>query len=138
MLPIFDRLRPGQAVRVETEQADDLRVLNSGAEFDGEHLDYLWFELEEREAGQAYRTFKAIQLRALTHIPVEARDDPDILGKMVTVLRGLYNARVDLVHLHAGIFDEPASAAVMVLMTAQHSLKSREISQKGVVCASHM
>ncbi|MBN1137981.1 MAG: hypothetical protein JXM73_15430, partial [Anaerolineae bacterium] len=114
MLTIFNSLRPGQPVRVESKNADDLRVLNSGAEFDGEHLDYLWFELEEHEAGRTYHTFKAIQLRALTHIPVEVRDDPTVLGKMVTVLRGLYNARVDFIHLHAGIFDEPALGIVQV------------------------
>ena len=114
MLPIFNTLRPGEQVQIAYENNDDLRVLNSGAEFEGEHLDYLWFELEEREAGQTYHTYKAIQLRALTHIPVEARDDPDILGKMVTVLRGLYNARVDFIHLHAGIFDEPALGIVQV------------------------
>jgi hypothetical protein len=114
MLPIFNTLRPGQQVQVEYGNTDDLRVINSGAEFEGEHLNYLWFELEEREAGQTYHTYKAIQLRALTHIPVKARDDPDILGKMVTVLRGLYNARVDFIHLHAGIFDEPALGIVQV------------------------
>lgn len=114
MLPIFNSLRPGQQVRVESRNADDLRVLSSGAEFDGDHLDYLWFELEEREAGRTYHTFKAIKLRALTHIPVEVRDDPTVLGKMVTVLRGLYNARVDFIHLHAGIFDEPALGIVQV------------------------
>jgi hypothetical protein len=114
MLPIFDTLQPGQQVQVETENTDDLHVIGSGAVFEGEHLDYLWFKLEEHEAGRTYHTFKVIQLRALTHIPVEARDDPNILGKMVTVLRGLYNARVDFIHLHAGIFDEPALGIVQV------------------------
>ena len=126
MLPIFDQLRPGQQVRVEHEKTDDLHVVNSGAEFDcaNETLDYLWFELEEREAGQVYHTFKAIKLRVLTYIPIEARDDPDILGKMVTVLRGLYNARVDFIHLHAGIFQEPALGIVQVYGVVGVSQKS--------------
>lgn len=101
MLPIFNSLHPGQQVRVESQNADDLRVLNSGVEFDGEHLNYLWFELEEREAGQSYHTFKAIQLRALTHIPVEVRDDPTVLGKMVTVLRRDYGPVIAQVFSHA-------------------------------------
>ena len=108
------RLQPGQAFEVEEHNSDDLMVLDSGAEFDGQHLDYLWFHLEEREAGRTYRTYKAIKLRMLTYMPIEARDDPNILGKMVTVLRGLYNAQVDFVHLHAGIFQEPALGIVQV------------------------
>jgi len=106
--------RRGQSVQVVSTNSDDLVVKNSGIHFDGEHLDYLWFELEEQEAGKSYHVYKAIKLRVLTHIPIEARDDPAILGKMVTVLRGLYNAGVDFMHLHAGIFERPALGIIQV------------------------
>ena len=52
-------------------------------------------------AGDAHRV---VLLRELAYIPLEAREDPDILGKQWAALRGLYNADVDFIYTAAGMY----------------------------------
>ena len=85
----------------------DLEILDNGMVFDGGRLRHLWYEVVERENGSSFHVFKIVALRELTYVPIEARKDPDVLGKMRTVLRGLYNAKVDFAHVVAGMFDPP-------------------------------
>ena len=67
-------------------------------------LDALWFEVVEREGGQTYHEFRAVRLLNLVGIPLNVRHDQGALAKMRTILRGLYNAQVDIVYLVAGIY----------------------------------
>ena len=87
---------------------DDLEV--EGAELHYHHgnlLDYILLHVIEREAGKEYLGYRVIRLMQLRYISLEARRDAGLLQKMRTVLRGLYSARINLVYLAAGIFEEP-------------------------------
>ena len=88
------------------EVPDDLDVSANGLIYapGKPQLDYLWFEVTEREGGKAYHEYRAMQLMHLASIPLNVRGDQGALAKMRTVLRGLYNAKVDIVYLVAGIY----------------------------------
>lgn len=104
---------PGWAGRIGTRQKnspsvpDDLVVERSGVCFvDGrDELDYLWYQLSEREGGFEYAGYRVVRLLQLSFLPLEARGDPGLLQKMRTVLRGLYGSQVNFLYLAAGIFD---------------------------------
>ena len=86
---------------------DDLEVERSGVSFvDGQDkLDYLWYQLREREGGREYAGYRVVRLLQLSFLPLEARADPGLLQKMRTVLRGLYGSQVSFLYLAAGIFN---------------------------------
>ena len=87
---------------------NDLEVLNTELQFNlRDELDTLLFEVIEHEGGQEFRGYRAVRLLQLRYISLEARRDAGLLQKMRTVLRGLYGARVNLVYLAAGIFNNP-------------------------------
>ncbi|MBM3126913.1 MAG: hypothetical protein FJZ87_17900, partial [Chloroflexi bacterium] len=85
---------------------DDLTIADNGLVFAGDRqeLDHLWFEVFEREGGQVYHEFRVVRLLHLVAIPFNVRSEQGALAKMRTVLRGLYNAHVDLAYLVAGIY----------------------------------
>ncbi len=89
---------------------DDIRMLNNGIAFDEaqDTMDYLWYEVEERDNGRNYRGYRVVRLLELKFIPLDARADAGLLQKMKTVLRSLYGAKVSFVYLTAGIFTDPA------------------------------
>src|SRR5512145_2965408 len=91
---------------------DDLSVQAGNVVFDGDRLDYLWFQVTEREAGQEWSGYRVVRLLHVKFIPVEARSDAGLLQKMRSVLRGVNGANVNLVYVAAGIFDEPAVGIV--------------------------
>src|SRR5664280_798345 len=62
------------------------------------------FQVTEHEGGKDYHEYRAIRLMHLASIPLNVRSDPGALAKMRTVLRGLYNAKVDIAYLVAGIY----------------------------------
>ncbi len=74
-----------------------------------DELDHLWFEVEEREAGQVYQGYKVVKLIMLRYLPQEAKKDAGLVAKTKTALVGLYNSRVrfDIVQVVAGMFDPP-------------------------------
>lgn len=86
---------------------DDLEVERSGVCFvEGkDELDYLWYQLREREGGREYAGYRVVRLLQLSFLPLEARADPGLLQKMRTVLRGLYGSQVSFLYLAAGIFN---------------------------------
>ena len=47
---------------------------------------------------------RAVTFRELAYLPIETRDDPDMLGKQWGTLRGLYNANVDFCYTALGVF----------------------------------
>ena len=69
-----------------------------------DELDHMWFQVKEHEGGKDYHEYRAIRLMHLASIPLNVRSDQGALAKMRTVLRGLYNAKVDIVYLVAGIY----------------------------------
>lgn len=88
------------------EVPDDLAIEATGLEYVSgkDELQYMWFEVIEHEGGQDFHEYRAIHLMHLASIPLNARNDQGSLAKMRTVLRGLYNAKVDIVYLIAGIY----------------------------------
>ena len=75
-------------------------ILDRGLVVDDGRLQYAWFKVQ---AEQSIR-YHAVALRELAAIPLNLRDDPDVLGKQWAAVRGLYNARVNFAYAAAGIF----------------------------------
>ena len=95
---------------------DDLTVLKSELVMvkgpDGkvrDELDHLWYQVEEREAGEKYPGYKVVELLMLRYLPQDAKRDAGLVAKTKTALVGLYNSRVrfDIVQVVAGMFDPP-------------------------------
>ena len=67
-----------------------LTILDNGLRFT-DTLQYAWFHLQKDD-----RTFyRAIALKELAVIPVDVREDYDLLGKTWAAVRGLHNAGVN-------------------------------------------
>ena len=79
----------------------EIEVLDRGMLFDGNALRAMWFRIRDREGRTRYR---AVCLRELAYLPIEARNDPDVLGKQWAALRGLYNASVDFSYTAMGVY----------------------------------
>ncbi|RME64147.1 MAG: ATP-binding protein, partial [Caldilineae bacterium] len=62
---------------------------------------HAWFPVVD-ERGDA--RVRAVTFKELTYLPIETRDDPDVLGKQWAALRGLYNAGVDFLFTVTGLF----------------------------------
>lgn len=92
--------------KAEMDIPQDLEVKGNGLVYAPakDALDYMWFEVTEREGGREYREHRAIRMMHLSSIPLNVRADQGALAKMRTVLRGLYNGKVDIVYLVAGIY----------------------------------
>jgi len=86
---------------------DDLEIHDNGLlYYPGEdRLRALWFHVTEREGGREYTAYRAVRLRMLYQIPVDARGDIGLLAKMRDVLKGLYGAGVDVAYLVAGVYN---------------------------------
>jgi len=83
----------------------DLEVYRSEAVYDdGGRLDYLYYDLVEREGGATYRVHKAVKLVALDFLPKETREQVTLIQRMQKALKGVYSAEVDFVYLVAGMF----------------------------------
>ena len=76
-------------------------ILDRGLVVDDGRLQYAWFKVRTDAASVRYH---AVALRELAAIPLNLRDDPDVLGKQWAAVRGLYNARVNFAYAAAGIF----------------------------------
>jgi hypothetical protein len=85
---------------------NDLTIVDNGLVFvgDQQELDYLWFEVIETEGGKIYHEFRVVRLLHLVAVPFNVRSEQGALAKMRTVLRGLYNAQIDIVFVVAGIY----------------------------------
>ena len=111
MANLIDKLTekiPWLEGRGELTIPNDLEVKGTKLHFNDQNaLDYILFQVIEREGGREYPGYRAVRLLQLRYISLEARRDAGLLQKMRTVLRGLYAAQVNLVYLAAGIFNQP-------------------------------
>ena len=106
---------------------NDLEVHGTELLFnDRNELDYLLFQVIEREGGKEYIGYRAVRLLQLRYISLEARRDAGLLQKMRTVLRGLYGAQVDLVYLAAGVFNNPKVGIVQCYGVSAFSRNKEE------------
>jgi len=88
---------------------DDLNEIDRGivsSDF-GRQLDYLWFQVEEKDNGKVYKGFRVVRLLELKFIPLDARADAGLLQKMRSVLRSIYGAKVSFLYLTGGLFSDP-------------------------------
>ncbi len=74
------------------------------------------FWLEDHRSGT--RVYRAVMLRELAYVPIEARENPDVLGKQWMAVRGLYNAAVDFSYVALGAF-QPRPLGVAQFYGAQ-------------------
>jgi len=79
----------------------EFAILDNGLHVEDGRVKYQWFMLAE-PSGRSF--FRAVALRELTYLPIETRDDPDMLGKQWAALRGLYNAGADFLYTALGAF----------------------------------
>ena len=84
-----------------TVPASEFTILDNGLRFTGGKLPYAWFRLAD---AQGYESYRAVAFRELAYLPIEVRDDPDVLGKQWAAVRGLYNAGVDFLYTALGAF----------------------------------
>jgi hypothetical protein len=88
---------------------DDLNEIDRGIVTSdyARQLDYLWFQVEEKDNGKIYKGFRVVRLLELKFIPLDARADAGLLQKMRTVLRSIYGAKVSFIYLTGGLFTNP-------------------------------
>ena len=77
-----------------------LQILDNGLEIIDGILQYAWFRLQTDE-GEKYR---CVSFMELASVPYDLREDPDVLGKQWSLLRGVYNASIDFVYSALGIY----------------------------------
>lgn len=100
----------------------EFTILDNGLKVEDGRVMYQWFKLAD-PAGRVLH--RAVALRELTYLPIETRDDPDVLGKQWAALRGLYNADVDFCYTALGAF-QPERLGVVQFYGAAHEAPSRE------------
>ena len=69
--------------------------------YSGSRFDHLILRIQDSERGQLFRV---ITFQELVYIPIETREDPDVMGKQWGVIRGLYDAGVDFIYAAMGVF----------------------------------
>ena len=76
-------------------------LLSSDTVFDGGKFRHALFHIGDGKGNTAWR---AVIFRELTYLPIQERDDPDLMGKQWLALRGLYNAGVDFTYTAMGVY----------------------------------
>ena len=108
-----------------------LTILDNGLRFT-DTLQYAWFHLQKDD-----RTFyRAIALKELAVIPVDVREDYDLLGKTWAAVRGLHNAGVNFVYAATGIYKPNHIGIVQYYGAAAESQDSEASAAK--IALGHM
>ncbi len=101
----------------------EFRILDNGFLVEHGRVKCQWFHLLEPTGADLYR---AVAFRELTYLPIESRDDPDMLGKQWAALRGLYNAAADFLYTAWGAFTPQRLGVVQFYgAAAEHSDRTR-------------
>ncbi len=102
-----------------------LTILDNGLRFSGDSLVYAWFQLQKDQ-----RTFyRVVALKELSVIPVDVREDYDLLGKTWAAVRGLHNAGVNFVYAATGIY-RPVHVGVVQYYGAAAEADSEEAAAR--------
>lgn len=96
-------------------------ILNNGLHIEDGIFRYAWYHIQD-ETGSRYR---CVALKQLDTLPVDDRDDANLLGKMWGAVRGLYDASVNFVAASIGIF-QPEHKGVIQFFGAAGEGASRE------------
>ena len=126
--------------KAHLEVPDDLEVVANGLEYvpGKDELDYLWYQVQEHEGGKTYDEYRAVRLMHLASIPLNVRGDQGALAKMRTVLRGLYNAKVDIVYLVAGIYHPNRLGIVQCYGTVGRSATKEDAATQAIFGAASL
>ena len=111
-----------------TAASDEFRIIGAPRiEFAHERFEYMLLQLNDPVLGLRYRV---ITFKELTRLPIEERNDPDMVGKQWAAIRGLYNAGVDFVYTVMGAFKpEHLGVAQFYGAAAEASTERRAIDQ---------
>ena len=109
--------------------ADEFTILDNGLRVDDGRVSYQWFKLQE-PAGRTF--YRAVACRELTYLPIETRDDPDMLGKQWAALRGLYNASADFLYAALGVFEPRRLGVVQFYGAAAEAATQQTASQEAL------
>jgi len=102
-------------------------ILDNGLRSQNGHLTYQWYKLADSAGRQFYR---AVALLELLYLPVEARADPDMLGKQWAALRGLYNAQADFLYSAVGVFAPQRLGVIQFYGAAAEAATEEEAGQE--------
>ncbi len=78
---------------------------------------------------------RVVMLRELAYLPLEAREDPDILGKQWAAVRGLYNGDVDFIYIATGMYQPDHIGLVQFYGTAADH---PDVSESLALCRKRM
>lgn len=90
-------------------------ILDDALHFRDGSFAHALFLLQDQRGALIYR---AVMLKELAYMPIEARENPDMMGKQWMAVRGLYNANVDFSYVALGAF-KPAPLGVSQFYGAQ-------------------
>ena len=102
---------------------------NSGLSFAAGTMAYAWFQLRDVQGRSQYR---AVTFKELTYLPIETRDDPDVLGKQWATLRGLYNADVDFLYSAVGVYAPQHLGVVQFYGAAAEAMSERAAADEAI------
>ncbi len=78
---------------------------------------------------------RVVALKELAYLPLDAREDPDVLGKQWAALRGLYQGDVDFIYIAAGFYQPRHIGLVQFYGT---SAEGPDPSAARETCHTHM
>lgn len=78
---------------------------------------------------------RVVALKELAYLPLDAREDPDVLGKQWAALRGLYQGDVDFIYVAAGFYQPQHIGLVQFYGT---SAEGPDPKSALLTCHNHM
>ena len=69
---------------------------------------------ENPDTWQEVSYWRYVRFAELLHLPLEEREDPDILGKQHALMTGIYNAGMELIYIAAGLYEPQPMGVVQV------------------------
>lgn len=113
--------------QMDSQPADDLRMLDSWAEYDEKSksvnerpLKYLCYELEaiNPETGESYHIFKALKFARVIRLPKAAKQSTSLMDMHTQILAGVYEQGYNMITLIANII-EPVPLGILFLYGIQ-------------------
>ena len=96
----------------------EFRIVTTDTVFDNGKYRHSLFLIGDGDGKEAWR---AVTFRELTYLPLQERDDPDLLGKQWLALRGLYNSGVDFTYTAMGVYQPQRVGVVQFYGAAAES-----------------
>ena len=108
-------------------EGPSVQIVSRGLTLDDEaRVQYVWWQLSDPRARLAPPRYRVMMLSELKSLPIESRDDPDMMGKSLAALRGLYRTGHDCLFLASGYREPNSDLVVSQLYGAAAEADSRE------------